>query len=91
MIFSRFLILLGIYSIQSFAQYFIQDRLATVNPAQVTGNLLATIGVALTILVFPAGMLSDRFGRWRRHNRPETGQALMRDHVAQLFRLFLIE
>jgi len=60
---SRFLILLGIYAVQGFAQYYIRDRLAVPNAAEVTGNLLAAIGLALTLLVFPAGWLSDRFGR----------------------------
>ena len=60
---SRFFILLGIYAVQGFAQYFIRDRLGAPNAAEVTGNLLATIGLALTALVFPAGLLSDRFGR----------------------------
>ena len=60
---SRFLILLGIYAVQGFAQYFIRDRLGVPNPAEVTGNLMAAIGLALTLLVFPAGWLSDRVGR----------------------------
>jgi Na+/melibiose symporter-like transporter len=63
LIISRFFILLGIYAVQSFAQYYIRDWLRMPNPAEVTGNLLATIGLALTLLVFPAGLLSDRFGR----------------------------
>jgi Na+/melibiose symporter-like transporter len=62
---SRLLILLGIYAVQSFAQYYVRDWLGMENPAEVTGNLLATIGLALTLLVFPAGLLSDRFGRKR--------------------------
>jgi Na+/melibiose symporter-like transporter len=62
---SRFLILLGIYAVQGFAQYFIRDRLGVSNAAEVTGNLMATIGLTLTLLVFPAGWLSDRFGRLR--------------------------
>ena len=62
---SRFLILLGVYAVQSFAQYFIRDRLGVSNAAEVTGNLMATIGLTLTLLVFPAGWLSDRFGRLR--------------------------
>jgi MFS family permease len=60
---SRFLILLGIYAVQGFVQYYIRDMLQVPNPAEVTGNLMATIGLALTLLVFPAGLLSDRFGR----------------------------
>jgi Na+/melibiose symporter-like transporter len=62
---SRFFILLGIYAVQAFAQYFIRDRLRVPDPATVTGNLMATLGIALTLLVFPAGLLSDRFGRKR--------------------------
>jgi len=65
LIVSRFFILLGIYAVQSFAQYFIQDRLAVTNAPEVTGNLMAAIGLALTALVFPAGWLSDRIGRRR--------------------------
>jgi Na+/melibiose symporter-like transporter len=65
LLFSRFLILLGIYTVQGFGQYFIRDRLGAPNPVEVTGNLMATIGITITLLVFPAGMLSDRFGRRR--------------------------
>lgn len=63
LIVSRFLILLGIYAVQGFAQYYIRDWLRVDNATQVTGNLMAAIGLALTLLVFPAGLLSDRFGR----------------------------
>lgn len=65
LIVSRFFILLGIYAVQTFAQYYIRDRLGVDDPAAVTGNLMATIGIALTLLVFPAGLLSDRIGRKR--------------------------
>mgnify|MGYP000981945982 CR=1 FL=1 len=64
MLVSRFLILLGIYVVQSFAQYYIRDWLGVANAATVTGNLMAAIGVAITALVFPAGWLSDKIGRW---------------------------
>jgi len=62
---SRFLILLGIYSVQGFAQYYIGDVLQVQEPAQVTGNLMATIGLPLTLMVVPAGLLADRIGRKR--------------------------
>ncbi|MBN1811405.1 MAG: MFS transporter [Anaerolineae bacterium] len=62
---SRFLILLGIYAVQTFVQYYIRDVLLVPNPTEVTGNLLAMIGLPLTLLVFPAGLLSDRLGRRR--------------------------
>jgi Na+/melibiose symporter-like transporter len=48
-----------------FAQYFIRDVLKATNPAQVTGELMLSIGLALMALVFPAGYLSDRIGRKR--------------------------
>lgn len=60
----RFLILLGIYMVQGFAQYYLRDWLHVADPALVTGNLMATIGGALTLCVFPAGWLSDKVGRW---------------------------
>jgi Na+/melibiose symporter-like transporter len=62
---SRLLILLGIYAVQAFVQYYIRDVLLVPNPTEVTGNLLAMIGLPLTLLVFPAGLLSDRLGRKR--------------------------
>jgi len=61
----RWLVLLGIYVVQSFAFYYVRDWLSVPDAAAVTGNLMATIGVALTLLVFPAGWLSDRIGRWK--------------------------
>jgi len=61
----RWLVLLGIYVVQSFAFYYVRDWLGIADAAAVTGNLMATIGVALTLLVFPAGWLSDRIGRWK--------------------------
>ncbi len=39
--------------VQSFAQYYIRDWLGMANAAAVTGNLMAAIGLALTLLVFP--------------------------------------
>ena len=65
LLFSRYLILLGIYAVQGFAQYYVRDWMGVPNAAEVTGNLLASIGLALTLLVFPAGWLSDIVGRWR--------------------------
>jgi MFS family permease len=65
LIVSRFLVLLGVYAVQGFAQYYIRDALGASNPAELTGILMAVIGLALTLLVFPAGLLSDRFGRRR--------------------------
>lgn len=62
---SRFAFLLGIYGIQAFAQYFVRDVLAVPNPAQVTGDLLAAITLALVAFTLAGGWLCDRFGRGR--------------------------
>jgi MFS family permease len=65
LIVSRLLILLGIYAVQSFAQYYLRDVMRVDNPPEATGNLMTTIGLPLTLAVFPAGYLSDRLGRRR--------------------------
>ena len=60
---ARFCILVGIYGVQSFGQYFIRDVLRSPNPAGATAVLMTTIGVGVALLVFPSGYLSDRLGR----------------------------
>jgi Na+/melibiose symporter-like transporter len=60
---SRLLILLGGNLVRNYALYFLQDVLKLPNPAAEVGTLLAIIAVAIVIVVYPAGALSDRFGR----------------------------
>lgn len=60
---SRLLFLTGINGIQAFAQYFVRDTLQTDNPVRLTGDLMATIVLALIAFSFVAGYLCDRFGR----------------------------
>ncbi len=62
LILARFFFLLGAYGIQAFAQYYIQDVLAVANPVKTTGDLLASITLALVALSVAGGWLSDRFG-----------------------------
>lgn len=59
---SRFIFLLGVYGIQTFAQYYIRDVLAVENPIKATGSLMVVIAGALIICVLVSGWLSDKSG-----------------------------
>jgi MFS family permease len=61
----RALFLLGIYGVQAFAQYYLQDVLQVPDPPRQTGDLLATLTVALVILVLIGGWLTDKYGAKR--------------------------
>ena len=58
----RGLFLLGIYGVQAFAQYYLQDVLRVPDPPRQTGDLLAAITIGLVILVLIGGWLTDKFG-----------------------------
>jgi len=60
---SRLLILVGANLVRNYALYFFQDVLGLPNPAGAVGGLLAVIAVSIAIVVYPSGVLSDRFGR----------------------------
>jgi Na+/melibiose symporter-like transporter len=60
---SRFFILLGGNLVRNYALYFLQDVLRLTNPAAEAGNLFAVIAIAIALVVYPAGILSDRWGR----------------------------
>lgn len=62
---SRFLFLLGIYDIQVFAQYYIRDVIPTENPIKLTGDLLASITLALIAFALVGGWIGDRIGHKR--------------------------
>jgi MFS family permease len=61
----RMLFLLGIYGVQAFAQYYLQDVIRVPDPPKQTGDLLAALTVALVILVLIGGWLSDKYGAKR--------------------------
>lgn len=65
MIIERFVFLLGVYSIQQFAQYYIRDVIQVNNPIQVTSDLMASIALSLVILASISGWLTDKFGTKR--------------------------
>jgi MFS family permease len=61
----RALFLLGIYGVQAFAQYYLQDVLRVPDPPKQTGDLLAALTIALVILVLIGGWLTDKYGAKR--------------------------
>ncbi len=65
LILARFAFLLGVYGVQSFAEYYVRDVLEVANPVLATGNLLAAVTLALLVFLMAGGWLSDRIGtRW---------------------------
>jgi len=64
---SRLLFLIGVYGIQTFAQYFIRDTLQAEDPVKLTGDLMATIVLTLIAFSIMAGYLCDRIGRKPMH------------------------
>jgi MFS family permease len=62
LIVSRFLFLVGIYGIQTFAQYYIRDVMQAPNPVKATGDLMASLAVALVICSLIGGWLTDKIG-----------------------------
>lgn len=59
----RGFIMAGFFVLQSFAQYFIADKLQVANPAGTTALLMAIMGAAIFLLAVPTGALADRIGR----------------------------
>jgi MFS family permease len=62
LIVERALFLLGIFGVQAFAQYYLQDVLRVPDPPRQTGDLLAALTVSLIVLVLIGGWLTDRYG-----------------------------
>ncbi len=65
LILERLVFLIGIYGMQSFAQYYLQDVMRVPDPPRQTGNLLAALTVTLIILVLVGGWLTDKYGAKR--------------------------
>jgi Na+/melibiose symporter-like transporter len=60
---SRLLILLALNLIRNYLLFFFDDVLNIADPAKEVGNLLAILGIAVALVAYPAGALSDRWGR----------------------------
>lgn len=61
----RLLFLLGIYGMQAFAQYYLQDVLRVPDPPKQTGDLLAALTLTMVALIVAAGWMTDRYGAKR--------------------------
>jgi len=61
-ILARFIFLVGVYGVQTFAQYYIQDVFQAANPIKATGDLMAALAISLVIFSVAAGWLTDRYG-----------------------------
>jgi len=60
---SRYCVLLGVYSVQSFGLYYFRDALQRASPAAVVGDVMAAVAISITVITYPAGALSERWGR----------------------------
>jgi Na+/melibiose symporter-like transporter len=60
---SRLLFLMALTALQTFALYYFEDVVGFSNPTAVTADLVTTVGLAMLIVVLPAGRFSDRIGR----------------------------
>lgn len=67
LIVARFSFLLGVYGVQTFAQYYVRDVLKAADPPKLTGDLLAAIAISLIAFALLGGWLGDRIGHIRMH------------------------
>lgn len=60
---ARFSLFLGSYSVQAFAYYFLMDVVGHPKPSMMMGRLMSVIGISVLVIAYPAGLLSERWGR----------------------------
>ncbi len=60
---SRMLFLMALTTLQTFALYYFQDVVKIASAAEVTADLVTAVGIAMLIVVYPAGRFSDKIGR----------------------------
>ncbi|MFH1085200.1 MAG: MFS transporter [Chloroflexota bacterium] len=65
LLYSRFFVLLGSFTVQSFALFYFRDVLKFEAPARMVGNVMTVIGACVLLVVYPAGVLSQLWGRKR--------------------------
>ena len=62
---TRLIMMLGIYTIQSFLQYYMRDAVHAPHPEQQTTNFLIIVSLTSLLSAFGAGWISDYLGRKR--------------------------
>lgn len=62
---TRLLMMLGIYTIQDFLQYYMSNVVGATHPEQATRNFIILVSLSSIITAVAAGWLSDHFGRKR--------------------------
>lgn len=62
---TRLVMMLGIYTIQTFLQYYMRDAVGVAHPEQATTNFLIIVSLTSLVSAFAAGWLSDHLGRKR--------------------------
>jgi MFS family permease len=60
---TRLLMMLGIYTIQTFLQYYMRDAVGAAHPEQETTKFIILVSLTSLVSSLFAGWLSDRFGR----------------------------
>lgn len=62
---TRLVMMLGIYTIQTFLQYYMRDAVGAAHPEQATTTFIILVSLTSLVSAFAAGWLSDHFGRKR--------------------------
>ncbi len=62
---TRLVMMMGIYTIQTFLQYYMRDAVGVAHPEQATTNFVILVSLTALVSAFAAGWLSDHFGRKR--------------------------
>lgn len=62
---TRLVMMLGIYTISTFLQFYMRDAVGVAHPEQATTNFIILVSLTSLVSAFTAGWLSDRFGRKR--------------------------
>jgi len=62
---TRLVMMMGIYTVQDFLQFYMRDAVKVAHPEQQTTNFIIILSLTSLVSALAAGWLSDRFGRKR--------------------------